>query len=72
MATAYSEKRGWAGFEPRRIYVIIDRRTGVTKARPGDQLSGIGPEVIIRPASKEEAEKHWQNPLHGGWIVGGA
>ncbi len=63
-------KRGWQGAEARRIYIIVDRRTGSLTARPGDALAGIGPDVVIRPASHREAEAHWQNPLHPGWKVG--
>lgn len=69
MAPKYTEARGWAGGDPRRLYAITDRRTGRMIVRPVETMNGIGPEVIIRPATKQEAETHWQNPLHSGWKV---
>lgn len=65
----YDAKRGWVGGMGTALYAVTDKRTGVLQVRPGDWMAGIGPEVDIRVATKVEAETHWQNPLHTGWIV---
>jgi hypothetical protein len=53
----------------RSLYAITDRRTGAILVRPGGQFGGVGPEVLIRLATRAEAEEHWQNPLSPGWRV---
>jgi hypothetical protein len=66
----YTEERGWQGGDDRTLYAITDRRTRRVIVRPGDQLRA-GPDVDIRMATREEAEEHWQRPLHAGWKVTG-
>lgn len=67
---SYTEEGGWQGGDDRTLYTITDRRTGRVLVRPGHELRG-GPEVDIRMATREEAEEHWQRPLHVGWKVTG-
>lgn len=68
----YNAKRGWTGLMGTALYAIIDKRTGALQVRPGDYMTGIGPEVDIRVATRGEAETHWQSPLSPGWIVADA
>jgi hypothetical protein len=28
-----------------------------------------GPQATLRIATRDEAEEHWQRPLHAGWKV---
>lgn len=65
----YSETRGWHGGAKNTLYAIEDRRTGGVVVRPREQMRGIGPEVAIRLATRSEAERHWQRPLHSGWKI---
>lgn len=65
----YSERRGWTGGSSSVLYAFQDRRTGKVSVRPGRSVGGIGPEVDVRVATRAEATKHWQDPLHSGWKV---
>lgn len=69
----------WTGGDSHTLYAFIDptrpsasgephvvvRPGGGTKA--SSMMKGIGPDAKVRVATKEEAEKLWQNPLHAGW-----
>ena len=46
-------------------------RTGEVFVRPGGGVINVGPEVTVRMATRDEAEREWQNPLHAGWKVVG-
>lgn len=68
----YHERRGWTGGDSKTLYILTDRRTGSVGVYPGGGtgkklLMNWGPEADVRVASRGEAEKHWQNPLHVGW-----
>ena len=69
----YSEKKGaWTGGATRTLYSFRDKRTGNVQVRPGQGAKGLfymGPDVDVDVATRELAEKHWQNPLHAGWTV---
>lgn len=60
----------WRGGDSHRLYAFTDKRTGHVFIRPGDAraVTGIGPEVTVRPARRAEAAA-WQSPLHSGWKV---
>ncbi len=65
----YTPKSGWKGGDTKRLYAFVDKYTHQIIVRPGGKNVGIGPEVKVRPATRAEAEKHWQSPLHDGWKV---
>lgn len=65
----YSDKRGWYGGDEYALYCFEDNRTGRIKVSPVYCAGGIGPEVSVRVATREEAEKYWQNPLNPSWKV---
>lgn len=65
----YSEAKGWTGGDPKRLYHITDTRTGQWHVKPVEDMRGVGPDVGMRHATREEAEKQWQKPLHAGWKV---
>lgn len=70
----YDEKRGWIGGDDRTLYTFTGRVTGAVGVYPGGGprkklLMNWGPDAIVRPATRAEAEEHWQNPLHVGWKV---
>lgn len=65
----YDARKGWQGGMGTALYAVTDKRTGAIQVRPGDWFAGIGPEVTIRVATRDEAERLWQSPLHSGWIV---
>lgn len=71
----YSERRGWVGGDSRALYAFTDKRTGTVHVHPGGGkgkklLRGVGgPEQRVRLATRAEAQKHWQDPLHAGWKV---
>lgn len=71
---AFRTKLGrWSGGDKNTLYAFTDKNTGKTFVRPGggsrasSMMNGIGPEAEVRVATKDEAEAHWQNPLHSGW-----
>lgn len=73
-APAFRSKLGrWTGGDSRTLYAFTDERTGQTVVRPGGatkvstSMNGIGPDAKVRVATRDEAEKLWQNPLHEGW-----
>ena len=68
----YTKRKGWQGGMGTALYAITDKRTGAVTVRPGNWMNGIGPEVTIRVATRAEADKHWQSPLHTGWIIASA
>lgn len=65
----YSERRGWVGGDKNVLYAFEDKRTGHVLVRPREHLggSGPGPDVFVRVATRAEAERLWQSPLHSGW-----
>lgn len=70
----YSERRGWVGGDNRTLYAFTDKRTGAVGVHPGGGrgkklLMHWGPEAKVRVATRAEAEKHWQKPLHPGWTT---
>jgi hypothetical protein len=70
----YDEKRGWIGGDSRTLYAFTGRRTGAVEVYPGGGsgkklLMHWGPEADVRIATRDEAERLWQNPLHAGWKV---
>lgn len=65
----YTARGGWVGGMGTALYAVTDKRTGVVTVRPGNWMNGIGPEVTIRVATRDEAERLWQSPLHSGWVV---
>lgn len=68
----YDERRGWHGGDSRTLYAFTDARTGRTVVRPGhvSAMRDVGPAVSsIRVATRDEAERLWQSPLHAGWTV---
>ena len=66
----WSDRRGWSGGDPKRLYAYVDRLTGQVHVRPGGAkwASLIG-NAEVRPATRAEAERGWQNPLNPGWKV---
>lgn len=66
----YTEKNGWSGGDRHRLYAFTDTRTGYVVVRPGGSFHTeyLGP-ADVRPATRAEAELHWQNPLSSGWKV---
>lgn len=65
----YHRIKGWIGGEKFTLYAITDKRTGHVLVRPNTEMAGVGPECTIRIATRSEAEKLWQSPLHSGWKV---
>lgn len=68
----WTDKHGWRGGDSRTLYAFTDQRTGETLVRPVYAYHGTGPPVVtVRPATRNEAERLWQSPLHSGWKVVG-
>jgi hypothetical protein len=65
----YSETQGWHGGAKNVLYAVTDRRTRRVIVRPREDMRGVGPAVTVRVATRGEAERHWQRPLHSGWKV---
>lgn len=65
----YSEARGWHGGDDRALYAFVGRATGAIIVAPIYCGRYVGPDCDVRLATRSEAEKHWQMPLHGGWKV---
>jgi hypothetical protein len=73
----YDARRGWIGGDTRTLYAFTDRRTGkVYAVRPGGgsgrhaTVADVGgSEADVRIATRAEAERLWQSPLHAGWKV---
>lgn len=62
------------GGDNRTLYAFTDKRTGSVGVFPGGGrgkklLMHWGPEAKVRVATRAEAEKHWQKPLHRGWTT---
>lgn len=57
----------WVGGDKLRLYAYTDPRTGGIKVGPGGQRHYF--HGSVRPATRAEAEKYWQSPLHSGWKV---
>jgi hypothetical protein len=66
---SYNPKGYWVGGSSRTLYLLTDKRTENGVVRPGGQLDGIGPEVTVRVATRQEAEAGWQSPLSAGWVT---
>jgi hypothetical protein len=70
----YDAKRGWHGGDRRTLYLFTfpDYGAGETsRVIPGDTLPSklISPQATVRVATRDEATRGWQDPLHGGWHV---
>lgn len=70
----WSDTKGWKGGDSRRLYAFIDNLTGRVTVHPGNaglrhSSVPVGPNATVRPATRLEAERHWQSPLHDGWRV---
>lgn len=74
----WNARRGvWMGGDTKTLYTWTDKRINKKFVRPGAgprrqlrSAAGAGPEVTaVRLATKAEAEKYWQKPLHAGWKV---
>lgn len=68
----WSGTKGWYGGRSNVLYAFRDKMTGKVVVRPGGGgkrrlLGAPGPNATVRVATRAEAEKHWQKPLHGGW-----
>jgi hypothetical protein len=65
------------GGDNRTLYTFTGKMTGAVEVHPGGGpnkklLMGWGPDATVRLATKQEAEAHWQSPLHAGWKVAGS
>lgn len=70
----YNAKKGvWIGGDSRMLYTFSDPDTGRWMVRPGagptGKITDVGGRALVRVATKAEAEREWQNPLHAGWTV---
>jgi len=69
----WDDRRGWTGGDSRTLYAFTDRLTGRLYAvRPGGGrriADAGGPNADVRLATRAEAERLWQSPLHAGWKV---
>lgn len=65
----YDERKGWIGGDPRTLYAFTGNVTGEVVVQPGGGARGIGPTATVAVATRAQAEKHWQSPLHAGWKV---
>ena len=64
----WNDRRGeWVGGDSRTLYAFTGRVTGQTAVYPGGYRFPFGPEVDVRMATRAEAERLWQDPLHSGW-----
>lgn len=72
-APRYDAKRGWIGGDSRTLYAFVDSFANQLYVCPGGGPNkkltcGIGPSVDeVRVATKAEATRLWQDPLHSGW-----
>lgn len=65
-------KKVWVGGDSRTLYAFTGDITGEIVVRPGwpgRVLLNEGPGMTVRVATRDEAERLWQNPLHPGWTV---
>jgi hypothetical protein len=66
----YDQRKGsWTGGDTRTLYTFADPATGRVWVVPGGYLMLYGPQATVRVSSRDEAEEHWQSPLHEGWRV---
>lgn len=65
----FSDKKGWHGGSKNTLFAFTDQRTGHMVVRPVYDVKGWRPAADVRLATRAEAEKHWQSPLHSGWKV---
>jgi hypothetical protein len=65
----YDERKGWRGGDTRTLYAYVGQQTGQVVVRPGGGAGNIGPAATVRIATRDEAERLWQSPLHSGWRV---
>lgn len=70
----WNPKKGWTGGDSKALYAFTDKRTGRVKVAPGTgdgfvQWQVGGPEQTVRLATRAEAQRLWQKPLHKGWKV---
>jgi hypothetical protein len=58
-------------FSDRALYLVTDTRIGKSFVVPGGVAAkhAIREAVVVRMATRQEAEQGWQNPLHAGWTV---
>lgn len=69
----WDSRKGWIGGDTRTLYAFTDRRTGRVVVMPGPGTrfgsTAVGDFADVRPATRDEAERLWQSPLHSGWKV---
>ena len=68
----YDARKGWKGGDSRTLYTFTDPATGRLVVRPGGFEMPFGPQALVRVATRDEAEQHWQRPLHAGWTTAGS
>lgn len=68
-APRWSDRKGWVGGDPRRLYAFTCKHTGAVEVKPGNAGTAVGPHCDVRPATRAEAERRWQRPLHRDWKV---
>ena len=66
----YDARKGWSGGDSRTLYAFTDPATDRVVVRPGGFEMPFGPQAMVRVATRDEAEQHWQSPLHIGWTTG--
>lgn len=67
----WNGRKGWVGGDSRTLYAFTDKSMGRVEVYPGGSPSHVhvGPEATVRLATRAEAERLWQSPLHVGWKV---
>ena len=61
---------GWTGGDSFTLYAFTDKRTGRVVVSPGKYVSTtIGGECTVAVATRDQAIRLWQNPLHPAWKV---
>lgn len=64
-----ARKGRWMGGDSSTLYAFTDPATGRVWVVPGGYPMLYGPQATLRIATRDEAEEHWQRPLHAGWKV---
>lgn len=66
----WNGRKGWVGGDSRTLYAFTDRLNGEVVVHPGGYpQTHVGPNADVRLATRAEAERLWQSPLHSGWKV---
>jgi hypothetical protein len=64
----YSERKGgWVGGSKKTLYTFTDNHTGRKVVRHAEGTVAYGPSGTVRLATRAEALRLWQNPLHSSW-----